>query len=72
MKYKFVNINSVDVLIFCPSLYINMWVKEHDRNIRYKQLEKSAIVTHCWTHHHNNKKRAELLKTTYRPTEVTN
>lgn len=36
--------------------------KEHFRNIKYKQLDKSAVATHFWTRNHNINPEPKLLK----------
>lgn len=41
---------------------IDTRLKEHLRNIKYCQIDKSAVAAHCWNKNHHILKEANLLK----------
>lgn len=62
----------------CSKLYIgktkrnlNIRHKEHLRNIKYKQTDKSAVAHHFWTTEHEFEDDIKLLKSVTKPKELT-
>ena len=46
-------------------------VKEHFRNIKYKDIEKSAVAYHFWITQYKVENGAKLLKQAEKPLELT-
>ena len=50
---------------------LNTRVNEHFRNIRFKQVDKSAVAHHVWIEDHEMEREAKLLKEGQKPAELT-
>ena len=50
---------------------LNIRQKEHFRNIRFKQVDKSAVAHHVWIENHDMEREAKLLKEGHKPAELT-
>ena len=46
-------------------------LKEHFRNVKYKDIEKSAVAHHFWITQHKVENEAKLLKQAEKPFELT-
>ena len=46
-------------------------VKEHFHNVKYKDIEKSAVAYHFWITQHKVENEAKLLKQAEKPLELT-
>ena len=60
------------LILVCLLLALETWVKEHFRNIKKGEIEKSAVAAHVWKEKHAMDHKPALLKQAANKQELTN